>query len=182
MPAAAHQQPLGARCQQLDVHGYKEQYPDSYGAQNGCDQGLASNELPAVSTLIAGHASCESRSTAARHSARSVLARRRTGFWWSPESISATMAPMRSLVALLAGIGTLAGVVVGVVAHRSAVHTQGWTLYAPLPRRYADYLPGHTPWFPGIVEYAALGLGAGLIAAIALTVLRFRLVRTRPGG
>ena len=101
---------------------------------------------------------------------------------WSLEWISATMASIRSLVALLTGIGTLAGVVVGVVAHRSALQTQGWTLYAPRSRRYADYLPGHTPWFPGIVEYAALGLGAGLIAAIALTVLRFRLVRTRPGG
>jgi heme/copper-type cytochrome/quinol oxidase subunit 1 len=92
------------------------------------------------------------------------------------------MASMRSLVALLTGIGALAGVAVGVVAHHSASQTQGWTLYAPLSRRYADYLPRHTPWFPAIIEYAALGLGAGLIAAIALTVLRFRLVRTRPGG
>ena len=101
---------------------------------------------------------------------------------WSLESISATMAFMRSLVALLTGFGTLAGVIVGVVTHHSALQTQGWTLYAPPARRYADYLPGHAPWFPGIIEYAALGLVAGLIAAIALTILRFRLVRTRPGG
>ena len=87
---------------------------------------------------------------------------------------------MRSLIALLAGFGTVAGVVVGVVAHHSAPHTQGWTLYAPPSRSFADYLPSDTPWFPGIIEYAVLGLGVGLIAATALAVLRFRLVRGTP--
>jgi hypothetical protein len=90
------------------------------------------------------------------------------------------MAFMRALVAILAGLGTIAGVVVGVVAHHRASIQQGWTLYFGSPRQFADYLPGSTPWFPGIVEYAALGLGAGIAVALALLILRFRLVRVRP--
>lgn len=93
------------------------------------------------------------------------------------------MARMRSLVALLAGLGTLGGLVVGVFAHHgaSSMHSGGWTFYTQtMPRRYADYLPGvpgHAPWLPGIIVYTALGLGAGLIVAATLLLLGFRLVR-----
>jgi hypothetical protein len=58
---------------------------------------------------------------------------------------------------------------------------EGWTFYAGSPRQFADYLRPSTPWFPGILEYAALGLGAGIVMGVALIVLRFRLVRGRPG-
>ena len=45
--------------------------------------------------------------------------------------------------------------------------------------RYADYLRNHPSWFPGIVEYAAIGLGAGLVVAVLLVLLGFRLTRNR---
>jgi hypothetical protein len=90
------------------------------------------------------------------------------------------MAVMRALVAILAGLGTIVGVVVGVVAHHRASMQEGWTLYVGSPRQFVDYLPSSTPWFPGILEYAALGLGAGIVIALALIVLRFRLVRVKP--
>ncbi|HEX3348895.1 MAG TPA: hypothetical protein VHS58_12430 [Acetobacteraceae bacterium] len=84
---------------------------------------------------------------------------------------------------LLSGFGTVAGVIVGAIAHHNATRATGWTFYSsPSPRRYADYLPQHTAWFPGIVDYAAVGLGVGALAALALIAANFRLVRARPGN
>jgi hypothetical protein len=91
------------------------------------------------------------------------------------------MVVMRALVAILAVMGTIAGIVVGAVAHHRASTREGWTFYGGSPRPFADYLPRPTPWFPGILGYAALGLGVGAAVGLVLILLRFRLVRLGSG-
>jgi hypothetical protein len=100
------------------------------------------------------------------------------------------MFAMKALTIVLGLLGTLVGLVVGVLAHAQAASGAGtgWTLYEysslGIPRRYVDYLPvhdsafGHGPsWFPGLAEYGLIGLGAGIVIAVGLGAIGLRITR-----
>ncbi len=81
----------------------------------------------------------------------------------------------------MTGLGGIAGIVFGVVAHGQASGTtRGWTLYTAESQRYADYLPTQrAAWFPGLAEYALAGLLVGLLVALLVAGLGFRMARVR---
>lgn len=87
---------------------------------------------------------------------------------------------MKTLIAVVSGLGFALGLVMGVLAHARNPSVGGYTFYTSSPpRRYADFLPVSHPWFPGLAGYALTGLGIGLLVAVVLGLTGFRLARVR---
>ena len=93
---------------------------------------------------------------------------------------------IKALTIMLGLLGSSLGLGLGAIAHAqvSGGSGTGWTMYSPpsLPRRYVDYLPGagyDAAWSPGLAEYAIISLGAGVVLAVLLVGLGFRLTWRR---
>lgn len=91
---------------------------------------------------------------------------------------------MKWLAALLSGLGLAVGFGAAVVTHHDRSGTTGWTGYAAVNQtRYADYLPRRgASWLPELVVYPIAGAVAGLVIALLLAGLGFRLTRRSRGG
>ena len=92
--------------------------------------------------------------------------------------MSATITTVKWLVGLLSGLGLAVGFGFALATHHHS-GAIGWTRYAALNQtQSADYLPKHsTSWLPALVVYPLIGVFGGLIVALVIARLGFRLTR-----
>ena len=103
---------------------------------------------------------------------------------WSRVGFCVTITIVKWLAALMSGLGLAVGFGLAVATHHDGSGTIGWTGYVAVNQtRYADYFPKRgASWLPGIVVYPIVGALAGLLVALLLTWLGFRLTRRSSGG
>ena len=87
---------------------------------------------------------------------------------------------MSRLLVLFGLGGVLFGVFSAAVMHYLPVGELGWFAFTPLPDGSDNWLLVTPNWMPAIVVVPAFGAVAGLLAAVLLHRLGWRLVRNRP--